>query len=232
MDLLVINPNTTVAMTHHMVEAAAAAASAGTNVIGATVENGVPFIDGYHDEALAAAGVVRCIRERDGSFDAAIIACFGDPGLYAAREVTEAPVIGIAEASFALAMTLGHRFAILSTIDRATPATLDLLRHYGIESRCAAIEPTGVEVLDLDADPAAAAGAVEDAGRRALAAGAEALCLGCGAMVGTRARLEERLGVPVIEAVPAAVRVAESLVSLGLRTSKVRAFARPTTLGV
>src|SRR5689334_15946338 len=119
-------------MTDHMVEAATAAASAGTVVTGATVDDGVPFIDGYHDEALAAAGVVRCVAERDGSFDAAIVACFGDPGLYAAREVTEAPVVGIAEASFALAMTLGHRFAVLSTVDRATPGTLDLLRHYGI----------------------------------------------------------------------------------------------------
>jgi allantoin racemase len=230
MRLLVINPNTTAAMTDHMVEAAEAAASPGTAVTGATVEGSVPFIDGYYDEALAAAGVMRCVAERDGGFDAAIVACFGDPGLYGAREVTEAPVIGIAEASFALAMTLGHRFAILSTVDRATPATLDLLRHYGIESRCAAVEPTGVEVLDLDADPEGATGAIEAAGRRALAAGAEVLCLGCGAMVGTRGRLEQQLGVPVVEAVPAAVRLAESLVSLGLRTSKVRAFARPATL--
>ncbi|HEU4974168.1 MAG TPA: aspartate/glutamate racemase family protein [Baekduia sp.] len=230
MRLLMINPNTTAAMTDHMVEAAAAVAASGTEVTGATVEGSVPFIDGYYDEALAAAAVARCVAERDGTFDAAIVACFGDPGLYGAREVTAAPVVGIAEASFALAMALGHRFGILSTIDRATPATLDLLRHYGLESRCAGVEPTGVEVLDLDADPDGAIASIEDAGRRAVAAGAEVLCLGCGAMVGTRDALEERLGVPVVEAVPAAVRLAESLVSLGLRTSKVRAFARPATL--
>ena len=230
MRLLLINPNTTAAMTEHMVEAAEAVAAPATTVSGATVEDGVPFIDGFYDEALAAAGVVRCIAERDGTFDAAIVACFGDPGLYGAREVTPAPVVGIAEASFALAMALGHRFGILSTVDRATPGTIDLLRHYGLESRCAAIEPTGVEVLDLDGDPAAATDAIAAAGRRAIAAGAEVLCLGCGAMVGTRDMLEGRLGVPVVEAVPAAVRLAESLVSLGLRTSKVRAFARPATL--
>ncbi len=229
MRLLLVNPNTTASMTEHMVQAAAAAASPGTTVAGATATEGVPFVDGYADEMLAAAAVVRLVAERDGSFDAAIVACFGDPGLYGAREVTEAPVIGIAEASFALAMTLGHRFGILSTIDRATPATHDLLRRYGIESRCAAIEATGVEVLDLDEDPAGASDALVAAGGRALAAGAEALCLGCGAMLGARAALQERLGVPVVEAVPAAVRLAESLVSLGLGTSKARAFARPAT---
>jgi allantoin racemase len=230
MELLLINPNTTAAMTAHMVEAAEAVAAPGTTITGVTVTGSVPFIDGYSDEALAAAAVVRCVAGHDRSFDAAIVACFGDPGLYAAREVTDAPVVGIAEASFALAMSLGHRFGIVSTIDRATPATLDLLRHYGIESRCAAVEPTGVDVLDLDADPVRAADAIAAAGRRAIDAGAEALCLGCGAMVGTRAIVEERLGVPVVEAVPAAVRLAESLVSLGLRTSKIRAFARPQAI--
>jgi allantoin racemase len=228
--LLLVNPNTTTTMTGHMAEAAEAAASPGTAVIGVTVTDSVPFIDGYHDEAVAAAAVVRSIAAHDGEFDAAIVACFGDPGLYGAREVTDAPVVGIAEASFALAMSLGHRFGVVSTIDRATPGTLDLLRHYGIEARCAAVEPTGVDVLDLDGDPVRAAAAIEVAGRRAVEQGAEVLCLGCGAMVGTRELVEAALGVPVVEAVPAAVALAESLVRLGLRTSKIRAFARPATL--
>jgi allantoin racemase len=225
--LLLVNPNTTEAMTRHMVEAAEAAARLGTTITGATVTDGVPFIDGYRDEALAAAAVVRCLAERSSEFDAAIVACFGDPGLYAAREVCDVPVVGIAEASFALAMTLGHRFGIVSTIDRATPGTLDLLRHYGIESRCAAVEPTGVDVLDLDDDPGRATDAIAAAGERAVRAGAEVLCLGCGAMVGARQTVEARLGVPVVEAVPAAVALAESLVGLSLHTSKVRAFAPP-----
>jgi allantoin racemase len=230
MRLLLINPNTTVAMTDHMVRAAEEAALPATEVTGVTADEGVPFIDGYYDEVLAAAGVVRCLIDRAGSFDAAIVGCFGDPGLYAAREITDAPVVGIAEASFALAMSLGHRFGIISTIDRATPGMLDLLAHYGIGSRCAAVEATKVEVLAFDENPVEALGAIETAGRRAIAAGAEVLCLGCGAILGTREALEAELKVPVIEAVPAAVRLAESLVSLGLRTSKVRAFAPPATV--
>jgi allantoin racemase len=223
MRLLLVNPNTTEAMTAEMVDAARRVAAPGTEVIGATVEDGVPFIDGYADEALGAAGVARLIAARRGQFDAAIVACFGDPGLYAARELSEAPVVGIAEASFYWAMALAHRFAVVTTIDRAIPGTWDLLRHYGVESRCASVTATGLDVLDIDTGDASV-DAIEAAGRIALAAGAEALCLGCGAMVGAAQVLEERLGVPVIEAVPAAVTAAESLVRLGLRTSKRTAF--------
>jgi len=230
MRILLINANTTASMTDPMVAAAEEVAAPGTEIVGATAEDGVPFIDGYYDEALAGAAVARLIRARRGTFDAAVIGCFGDPGLYASRELTDAPVIGIAEASFALAMSLGHRFGIVTTVDRGVPGSLDLLRHYGIESRCAAVVASGAEVVELEEDPMAALDGIEEAGRRAIAAGAEVLCLGCGLMLETRTVLEERLGVPIVEAVPAAVMLAESLVRLGLRTSKVRAFQEPATV--
>jgi allantoin racemase len=222
--LLLINPNTTEAMTREMASAARAVAAPGTEILAATVAEGVPFIDGYRDEALAAAAVVRLLAAREDDYDAAILACFGDPGLYAARELVGVPVVGIAEASFHVAMSLAHRFAVLTTVDRAIPGTHDLLRHYGVEQRCASVRATGLEVLDVDAGTSSTE-AIEAAGRLALEDGAEALCLGCGAMVGAAPELSRRLGVPVIEAVPAAVTAAESLVRLGLSTSKRLAFA-------
>jgi allantoin racemase len=228
--LLLINPNTTASMTDRMADAARVVARPGTQIEAATVESSVPFIDGWYDETIAAAAVARLVCERAGTFDAAIIACFGDPGLYAARELTDAPVVGIAEASFLLAMSLGHRFGIVSTVDRATPATWDMLRHYGIDARCAAVEPSEAEVLELDDDPSAQLDRMLAAGSRAIAAGAEVLCMGCGAMLSIRAELERSLGVPVVEAVPAAVAYAEALVSLHLVTSKVRSFAPPTNV--
>ena len=197
--LILINPNTTQSMTSRMVESARLSASSGWLIDGVTASDSVPFIDGYHDLALASAAVARCVVDYEEEFDVAVIACFGDPGLYSAREVVCAPVVGIAEASFALAMSLGHRFGIITTIERAIPNTLDLLCLYGVERRCAAIEPAGIGVLELNADPLSAVELLEAAGRRALAAGAEVLCLGCGAMVGIRETLEERLEVPVIE---------------------------------
>ena len=95
---------------------------------------------------------------------------------------------------------------------------------------CAAVEASGAEVLELDDDPNALLLAIEQAGRRVIAAGAEVLCMGCGAMTSIRAELEHRLGVPIVEAVPAAVAHAQSLLSLGFTTSKIRSFMPPTTI--
>lgn len=224
MELLLINPNSTASMTARLAEAARAASRPDTTITAATIEQSPASIDGYADEAVAAAGVARHVREHGGGADAIVVACFGDPGLFAARELADVPVVGIAEASFALAMSLGHRFGIVDTVDGATPSSIDLLRRYGLESRCAAIEASEAEVLELNEDPVGMVAALEVAGRRAVRAGAEVLCLGCAAMLGVRPQLEARLGVPIVEAVAAGVALAESLVGLGLTTSKIRAF--------
>ncbi|HEX5147163.1 MAG TPA: aspartate/glutamate racemase family protein [Conexibacter sp.] len=226
--ILLINANTTASMTAAMLESAAETATPGTELLGATAEHGVASIDGYHDEVLGAVAVAEAIRSRDGEFDAAVIACFGDPGLHAARELTERPVVGIAEASFLAAMTLGQRFSVLTTLDRGVPPIEDVVVRYGLTERCASVRASGLTVLEADASPELAADALEREGERAVREDrADVLCLGCGGMVGLRERLERRLGVPVLEGVPVAVALAEALVRCGLSTSKVRGFKHP-----
>jgi allantoin racemase len=232
MRILLINPNTTGSMTDEMV-AAARAVEPAVEVIGATARHGVAAIDGYRDDVLAAAAVIDQIEAHAGQFDGAIVGCFGDPGLFAARELTEAPVVGIAEASVLSAMTLGRRFSILTTLDRGVPPLADLVRLHGVESRCASIRASDVTVLDAHENPDAAADALEREGRLAIELDkAEVLCLGCGGMVGLRERLEANLSVPVIEAVPAAMTLVCGLIRNGLRTSKVRAFKAPEATAI
>lgn len=228
MRILLINANTTASMTADMVEAARRVASADCEVFGTTAATGVASIDGYHDELLGAAAVASAIREHEGTYDAAIIACFGDPGLDAARELSDAPVVGIAEASFITAITLGRRFSVLTTLDRGVPPIEDVVHRHGFRERCASVRASGLTVLEADADPERAADALEEVGRQAIDAdGADVLCLGCGGMVGLRSRLESRLGVPVVESVPAGLVLAEGLVRCELRTSKVRGYKQP-----
>lgn len=228
MRILLINANTTASMTVEMVEAARRVAGVDCEIVGSTAEHGVASIDGYHDELLGAAAVAAAIRERAGTFDAAVIACFGDPGLDAARELSDAPVVGIAEASFVAAITLGRRFSVLTTLDRGVPPIEDVVHRHGFGERCASVRASGLSVLEADDDPEAAADALERIGRLAIRDdGADVLCLGCGGMVGLRERLEERLGVPVVESVPAGVVLAEGLVRCGLRTSKARGYKQP-----
>jgi allantoin racemase len=226
--VLLINPNTTASMTAEMADGARRVASHDTEIVAVTAAHGVASIDGYHDELLGAVAVTEAIRAHEGAYDAAVIACYGDPGLYAARELASVPVVGIAEASFLTALTLGHRFSVLTTLDRGVPPIEDNITRYGLTSRCASVRATGLTVLEADADPVAAAEALEEVGERAIADDhADVLCLGCGGMTGLRERLEAALGVPVIEGVPAAVAMVEGLVRCGLRTSKARGFKAP-----
>ncbi|HYP55334.1 MAG TPA: aspartate/glutamate racemase family protein [Solirubrobacterales bacterium] len=224
MRVCLLNPNSTETMTEEMVAAARAVAAAGTEVEGATAREAPATIEGYRDEALAAAAVARIVAETGDRFDAFVIACFGDPGLHAARESFAGPVVGIAEASFMLALGLGHRFAILTNTASDVPEMEELVRRYGLAERCSGVEPVALGVAEADADREAAFPAYEAAGRTAIAAGAEVLCLGCGPMLGLRERLERSLGAPVLEPVPAGVAVAEALLRLGLATSKLGAF--------
>ena len=137
-------------------------------------------------------------------------------------------MVGIAEASFLTAMTLGRKFSVLTTLDRGAPTILDLVRVHGVESRCASVRATELTVLEAHGDADAAAAALEREGRLALELDkAEVLCLGCGGMVGLRERLESNLSIPVVEAVPAAVGLLTGLVRNGLHTSKARAFKWP-----
>jgi allantoin racemase len=230
--ILLINPNTSSSMTADMV-ASAHAIEPDAEIIGATARHGVAAIDGYRDDVLAAAEVIELLAAHEGQFDAAIVGCFGDPGLFAARELTDRPVVGLAESSFLVAMALGRKFSVLTTLDRGAPTILDLIRLHGVESRCASVRATGLTVLQAHRDPGAAADGLEREGRLAIELDkAEVLCLGCGGMVGLRERLEQALGVPVVEAVAAATAFAGGLARTSLRTSKIRAFKWPESTPV
>jgi allantoin racemase len=228
MKLLVINPNTSPSMTTQIGLLAMRAARTGTDVTCMSPDFGPRSIEGHVEEAIAAAATLEVVaRERD-AFDAFVIACFGDPGLSAARELTSAPVVGIAEAAMLLSTLVAHRFSIVTVIPRVIPLLEDLVRRNHLEGRCASIRATGLSVLELEQDwdraeelmIAEAAAAVQNDG-------AEAICLGCAGMGTLHERMVSRLDVPVLEGVAAAVTLAEALHSLGLRTAKRRAYRAP-----
>ena len=227
MKLRVINPNTTASMTAKIGSAAAAAAAPGTVIEAVQPSFGAPSIEGHFDEVWGAAGVSeQVLAGRDA--DAYVIACFGDPGLHAARELAAGPVIGIAEAAFHAAALLATGFSVVTTLTRTCVIAEHLVQQYGFERRCKGIHGTDIAVLELE-DPAS------DAFARILAASEHALVhdrsgaivLGCAGMADLCAALQRRLGVPVIDGVAAAVKLAEALVGLSLKTSKRGDYAAP-----
>ncbi len=229
MKLRVINPNTTASMTAAIGAAAGAVAAPGTVIDAVQPSFGAPSIEGHHDDVWAAAGVAEQVRagERDGAAGY-VIACFGDPGLHAARELATGPVIGIAEAAFHCASLLATGFSVVTTLTRTCVIAEHLVLQYGFERRCRGIHGTDLAVLELD-DPASNAYArIRDCAAEALVRDRSgAIVLGCAGMADLCRRLQRELGVPVIDGVAAAVKLAESLVHLGLGTSKRGDYALP-----
>ena len=228
MKILLINPNTTASMTQAIAQAARAVAAPGTEIVAAQPSFGPASIECHYDEAFAAAGVAEQVRLGGAAADAVVIACFGDPGLDAAREATAAPVLGIAEAAFHAATFLATRFSVVTTLTRTCVIAERLVQRYGFEAQCAGVHGTDIPVLDLEGAGEALVGQIEEAGRAALARDRSgAIVLGCAGMASLCAELSGRLGVPVIDGVAAAVKFAEALGALGLRTSRRGDYAPP-----
>ncbi len=227
--LLLVNPNTSAATTDQVLENAGRYARPGTEVAAINPDAGPSIILGRYEDQLATAAMLRKVEDLDrDSFDALIVAAYSDSGLYALRELLTVPVLGLAESSMLLGSTVGHKFTILTFVERLRPFLEDLVTGYGFEDRLASIrivELRAAELRDSSGQPnpllieAARAALVED--------GAEVILLGGSTLTGLDKVLETELGAPVIDGVVAAVKMAEALLDYGLRTSKVKAFRTP-----
>jgi len=218
-----INPNTTAAMTATIRHAAEQLAGPSTTISATQPEAGPVSIESHFDEAISAVGVAEEVLkgEREGNVDAYVVACFGDPGLLAARELTRAPVIGIAEAAFHMATLISTRFSIVTTLGRTGIIAEHLLEQYGFSHHCRRIRAAEIPVLDLEDHPDAAfSRIVQECCRARDEDGIGAIVLGCGGMANLTHAISREVGLPVVEGVSAALKLAESLVGLGLHTSK------------
>lgn len=222
MKLNIINPNTSADMTRLIAAAARDMAMPATQLRCRSPERGSPSIEGYVDEALAALGVLEQIQqgEQEGC-DAHILACFGDPGLDAARELAKAPVLGIAQAAFQTAQTLGQNFSVITTLDKAIPVTHHLLHRYGAARHCHSVHAINMPVLCLDQDPQQTLALIRTLGEQILQQeNVDCLVLGCAGMTIHTDTLSQQLGVPVIDGLRMAIGQAETLVRSRLKTSK------------
>jgi len=227
MRILVINPNTTASMTEKIGMAARKAASKGTDIVAVNPADGPPSIEGYFDEVFAIPGMLGEMT-RNKAADAYVIACFDDTGLDAARCATEAPVVGIGEAAFHLATLVAGKFSVVTTLARSVPAIEHNLAKYGLASRCARVRASDVAVLDLELPGSNARRKISaEIGRAVSEDKAEAIVLGCAGMADLAEELSHEHGVPVLDGVACAVRLAETVSALGLKTSKRGGYAWP-----
>ncbi|WP_432179832.1 aspartate/glutamate racemase family protein [Streptomyces sp. NBC_00063] len=228
MRILVVNPNTTQSMTDAIARTARQYASPGTEIVPLTPLFGADGIDCNFESLLSAVAVMDRVATYDEPFDAVVMAGFGEHGREGLQEITDVPVIDIAEGSAHIAQMISRRYSVITTLDRSVGSIEDRLLTAGLADRCASVRSVGLATLELDRDPAAAIAAIVEEARRAVEDdGAEAICLGCGGMAGLDKEITTALSVPVVDPVAAGVRLAEAVVGLGLTTSKVRTYAAP-----
>ncbi|MBX7277919.1 aspartate/glutamate racemase family protein [Pseudomonas sp. ERGC3:05] len=228
MRILVVNVNTTESITETIAQQARAVASPGTEIIGLTPYFGAESVEGNFESYLAAIAVMDRVMAYDQPFDAVIQAGYGEHGREGLQELLNVPVVDITEAAASTAMFLGHAYSVVTTLDRTVPLIEDRLKLAGLYQRCASVRASGMAVLELEEDPLAAMEAIVRQAELAIREDkAEVICLGCGGMAGLDEQIRQRTGVPVVDGVTAAVTIAESLVRLGLSTSKIRTYATP-----
>ena len=226
--ILLLNPNVTEAITATMVEEARRVAGPDTVIVPATARFGTQYIENRVEAAIAGHAVLEALAEQAPGCDAAIVAAFGDPGLFAAKEMLDIPVVGIAEAAFLTAYTLGRRYAIVCLTPRLAVWYRECAEEHGLAGRL-------VSVRALDVPPSDITDAKAQTGRRLVDAcleavdrsGAEVVIMGGGPIAGLARTVAHEIPVPVLDGVSCAVRLAEALVDLAPRPASRGSFARP-----
>lgn len=213
--ILVINPNSTQAVTDGIDRALDPLRLADGPVFECvTLAEGPPGIQTQRDVDGVIGPLTRLIASREQGCDAFVIACYSDPGLYSAREVTRKPVLGISECGVLTALTLGHRFGVIAILAGSIPRHLRYLGAMGVTDRLAAELPVGLQVTEL-ADAGRTRERLIATGRQLVEShGAHVIVMGCAGMAQYRKALEDAVGVPVVEPTQAAAGMALARVRL------------------
>jgi len=226
MKLLFINPNTSAHLTEMGARIARGVARPETEILPATGRFGARYITTRAAAAIAAHAALDCYAREGKDADAVLIACFGDPGLFALRELASVPVIGMAEASCHMASTLGRKFSIVTGGQAWGPMLEEFVAAIGLSANLASVRTVTATGADIAADPDKALASLTQTCLAAVSEdGAEAIILGGLGLAGIAARIAADVPVPLIDNVVAAVRMAEAAASLGTAKARAGSFA-------
>ncbi len=228
MKLLLVNPNITDRITEIMLEEARRSAGTGTVLQAVSAPFGTQYVENRAEAAIASHAVLEAIAEHGAGADAVIVAAFGDPGVEAARELFDVPVVGISEAAFHMAWLLGRRYSVVCLTPRLRTWYLECAREVGLDGRLASVRALPRLAADITQAREATREALLDQCRRAVEEDqAEVLIVGGGPLAGVAREIAHLLPVPVIDGVSCAVRMAEALVGLAPAVPAAGSFARP-----
>jgi Asp/Glu/hydantoin racemase len=228
MKILIANPNTSTGVTDRLLASAKLVAGPATELLPMTASYGVPYIATRAEAAIGAAAALEMLAERRGEIDAAIVAAFGDPGLGGARELFDFPVVGMAEAAMLVACTLGRSFAIVSFSRSLEPWFAEIVAWHGLSGRCAAIRTLDEGFRSIDeVQEEKEAVLVELAQRTVRENAADVVILAGAPLAGLADKIRDRVPVPLVDGIQAAVVMAEGLVRLRPRKPTAGTYRRP-----
>lgn len=229
MRIMVINPNTSIHMTDHIRDELMPLKRADTELTVTCPDKGPETIESAYDEAHAAPPTLELVKKANAEgYDAVVIACFSDPGLHAAREISAIPVIGIEESSLHVAAMLGAKFSIMTPRKTRIPTKHEEVHVRGMSHFLASVRSLDLTVAETDADPKKTKQRVLEVAEQAVRQdGAEVIILGCAGMAGYAPELEKKLKIKVIDPSAVALKIAEAIVDLGLTQSKAGLYATP-----
>lgn len=232
MKIMVINPNSSKQMTEHVARVLEPIKGIDTELTVVCPENGPMAIESSYDEALCAPGVLKLVEQANAEkFDAVILACFSDPALEAAREISHILVTGIEETSMHIAAMLGAKFTVVTMNKERVPCKYKEARRFKMENNLASVLPLGMSVAETECDSTRALARIKEVSRKAVDEdGAEVIILGCAGMSGYAEEITRELGVVVIDPTSVTLKVTEAMVAAGLKQAKCGLFAVPPSI--
>jgi len=230
MKILVVNPNSSEAVSDVIMRSARKKAKPSTEFVCLTNPAGTKNIDcAFGDYMSSHSHIKDCLEQVDRvKPDAVVLAGFGNVGIYALKEALSIPVVSISEAAMATACLLGHKFTTVTMLKRFIPYQEDLVRLYGFEHKCASVRAININVEQAAVEREKTLAELKEAVLKIVEEDqAEVIILACAGLCGYEDELSALAGVPVLDPVVVAVKVAEMMVETGLCHSKVRKFASP-----
>lgn len=181
----------------------------------------------FDDQVATPWALEEIIKAEQEGFDAVFVSCMRDVAVRAAREVVRIPVVGPSQTCMAVASTLGDKFGVITVVKNTVPFFIRSAREHGMTDNLAGVRSIEIPVLDLDSRKEEVAEALASESQKLVDDyNADTIILGCTGLVGMAREVQRRVGVPVLDPTPIAVKYAELLVATGTTHSQ-RAYPKP-----
>lgn len=232
MRILLLNPNMSSSMTDTLSSAAMAVASSKVDIVPVTASKGFPYISSRAEAQIAGAFALETIAEYENDVDAVVIAAFGDPGLKAAREQFNLPIVGMAQAAIMAAALLGEKFSIVTFTPLMSRWYIDSVEESGMADRFLGVRTPAVNQLDAFADQASMEVELLRLINQSVAEdNADVVILGGAPLAGMAPRMQSRVSALLVDPICCAVAFAESLVKLSQKSAFANRHSRPALKG-